>query len=535
MLRPTSHALVLLSFCLVAACRTVPNAEYCNDDTDCRTPEHPDWECGPLNSCTAPPGASCDDDGDCTNPAESFCDIPMGVCRGCKDGNECAERDDSAPFCGANGECMAGCEQSSECSAAMPYCNTGSGVCESCQSPRDDALCASRGQTTPYCGPGGACVACLASAQCAEASPVCDTGTNTCGPCKEHSDCGMHSGVCDRGAGECVPADNVIYVVEGGTSTSPCDAASPCGSLDAALALVSQTRRYILLDDKTYPAHLDLEDTEVTIIGNNASILGTRNAPVVAVADNVTLTLEGVEVRNAASSNTAEGIRCLSSGSSTVRLDDVIVRGNGGIGIRTTSCELVLEGSVVQSNVGGGIDISNGAFAIVNSFILGNGSSAGTTPSNLGGVRITNIDPQAPQVFAFNTVAQNQTGTGARASGVDCSVNAVSTVVATSSIVRKDAASKPAVSGTCAWVFSNIQDKANITPPEPVAAPSNNDADCMLTNNTDGLPAIAAESACQNAGQPLAEITIEIDADLEVDYQGTSRLATPPDMGADEL
>ena len=137
--------------------------------------------------------------------------------------------------------------------------------------------------------------------------------------------------------------------------------------------------------------------------------------------------------------------------------------------------------------------------------------------------------------MAFNTVAQNQTGTGARASGVDCSVNAVSTVLATSSIVRKDNASKPAVSGTCAWVFSNIQDRASITPPEPVAAPSNNDADCMLTNNTDGFPVIAEESACQNTGQPLAEITIEIDADLEVDYQGNSRLVTPPDMGADEL
>lgn len=454
-------------------------------------------------------------------------DLPAG----CDTNDECPA---DTPVCGANGQCMAGCTSSMQCSEATPYCSTETGICEACLPSRDNALCNTRDMTKPFCGPGGSCVACLDGAQCSEVAPICGH-TNACEGCKEHSDCAMYSGVCDRSAGECVPADNVIYVVEGGSSTSPCDAASPCGSVDDALALVNQSRRFILLDDKTYPAHLDLKNIDVTIIGSSASILGTRNSPVVDVADNVTLTLEGVEVRNAASSNTAEGIRCLSSGSSTVRLDDVRIRGNGGIGIRTTQCELIVEGSVVQNNVGGGIDISNSSFAIVNSFILGNGSNAGTTPSNLGGVRITNNDPLGPQVFAFNTVAQNQTGSVARASGVDCSVNEASTVLATSSILRKDAASKPAVSGTCAWIFSNIQDRASITPPESVAAPSNNDADCMLTNNADGLPVIAAQSGCQNTGQPLAEITIEIDADLGVDYQGTSRPADAPDMGADEL
>ncbi len=339
----------------------------------------------------------------------------------------------------------------------------------------------------------------------------------------------------DRTAGACIVADNVIYVVEGGTSTSPCDSASPCGSLEDALALVSQSRRFILLDDKAYGEHLDLEDINVTIIGNNASILGLRNEPVITVSDDVTLTMERVEIRSAVGGTNTDGIRCLSIGSSTVQLKDITVRSNGGIGIRTNGCELVLESSVVQNNLGGGVNISNSAFTIVNSFILSNGSSAAASPSNLGGVRITNNDPLAPQVFAFNTVTQNQTGSVARASGVDCSVNDISTVLATSSIVRKDSASKPAVSGSCAWVFSNIQDRASITPPDSVAAPSNNDADCMLTNNPDGLPVIAEESACQNTGQPLADITIEIDADLEVDYQGNSRLATPPDMGADEL
>ncbi len=146
--------------------------------------------------------------------------------------------------------------------------------------------------------------------------------------------------------------------------------------------------------------------------------------------------------------------------------------------------------------------------------------------SAAGGVLIKNVRTVSPQRFAFNTVADNEAGPDAEAGGAFCKTSLTSDAIATSNIIMEGFGGKPAVGGDCTWVYSNIEDKADI--PGAIAADETNiDANCMLTDRPDGLQAIDAASSCVNAGQD--------DTGILLDYDGATRPATAPDMGADEL
>jgi hypothetical protein len=179
--------------------------------------------------------------------------------------------------------------------------------------------------------------------------------------------------------------------------------------------------------------------------------------------------------------------------------------------------------SAVQSNPGGGIRVRDSAFDIINSYILDNGD---VRNSAVAGVLLSNDLAFSPQRFAFNTVTNNEAGPDAEAGGVFCDISASSSAIATSNVILEGFGGKPAVGGDCTWVYSNIEDKADI--PGAIAADETNiDDDCMLTDRPDGLQAIDAASTCVNAGQD--------DTGILVDYDGAPRPATDPDMGADEL
>jgi hypothetical protein len=540
MQRPTFHVLVLLVLWLLPACRTIQNPDYCAGNTDCDD----GWTCDmDMNRCVPPPGAGCGSDAECLLDVEPICDLDaeMPTCRACFSSEECRAKNGTTPFCNTNtGRCTQEvppeCTTSANCmSATAPICDTVADECKPCNDAGGDAACEARnGDAAPFCvaqGDGvGSCAQCLDSAACTADAPVCDPTARTCGACKEHSDCAAFSGVCGDG-GACAAESDVLYVVKSGTSVDMCTRAMPCGTVNAALALVSGTRRYLLLDDQIYAEHLDLEDIAVTIIGENATILGTESRPVVSIANDVDLELEGLIVRSALASTTAAGILCSSSvNSSTILLRNVNVRDNGGVGIGITRCSFRLERSMIANNTGGGIDISNADFSIVNSFILANGKDTGTAPlSTLGGVRIINADVYEPQFFAFNTVAANRAGTSAAAGGVQCSVNASSTVVATSSIIRKGLGGKPTLAGDCVWNNSNVEDGAGLSALAPMENGNHYD-DCGLADDGGGIYRVTTGSPCDNAAQA--------DTGVDVDYEGESRPATPgmpPDMGADEL
>jgi hypothetical protein len=446
-------------------------------------------------------------------------DLPAG----CDTNDECPT---DAPICGVNGQCKAGCTDSMQCSAATPYCNTETGICEACLAPRDDALCTMRDRDKPYCGSGGACVACVEDTQCTEVAetPICGDD-NACRGCQDHGECG--SSVCDRGTGACVAESAVAYVIAGGTGD--CSRAAPCGTIAAALDFVraNNDARYVVrLDDGTYTGQVVLSDIRVQIIGDGATIQldgTTANIPVINVATGADVTLEGLIIHGASGDTNARGIRCSGAETSTLRVLQSTITGNAAQGINVFECNLTVERSAITNNVGGGIQVLTSAFDITNSYILDNGD---VRDSFVAGVRISNALRFSPQRFAFNTVADNVGSADAETGGVFCDINATSSLIATSNIIMKGFGGQPAVGGDCTWAYSNIEGKADI--PGAIAADETNiDANCMLTDRPDGLPAITAGSLCDNAG--------EAGTGILVDYDGAPRSADTPDMGADEL
>jgi hypothetical protein len=467
--------------------------------------------------------------GDCDTTNECPANAPVcsedGRCRGCEDNAEC---DSAAPFCSTSGQCMASCTESAQCSEAAPYCSTGTGICEACQGSRHDELCSTRDTTKPYCGPAGACVACVNSAQCSENAPTCGIA-NTCESCKEHSDCASYSGVCgDEGA--CVSEAAVVYVSsgDGSSDTGACNKEQPCETITGARDKVQAdtTKRFIrILDSEAYNGDFTLSNVTVSIVGNNASISGIRNGtPAVEIAANADVTLEGLAIR--ALGADADGVLCTAS-SARVQLVNVTIQDNRGTGVEVSNCPLTVERSRIIGNDGGGISITSAAFDITNSYIVDNGSGT----SEIGGVLILNGTSRMPQRFAFNTVLDNAVGTDAAASGVFCTVPAADNdngrLSATSNIIAKDPGSQPpAAAGNCEWHYSNIE--AGDTLGDIASAANNNNyADCALVDTGNSVLVITAGAPCDNAGEPGTGIL--------VDYANAPRSADAPDMGADEL
>ncbi len=528
MLRPTSHALVLLSLCLVAACRIVTNADYCDSDQECRgTPGHEKWVCDTaVHACKEPSvGEECQDDSECGLDAPICGEV--NTCRLCQVNSECENRNSEEPICNVDtGQCTNGCMTSADCDGVTPICN-GAGECESCNG--NDAACDELAMGTPYCATegdsAGACVVCLDNAQCTAAeTPICGDD-NACRSCQEHDECG--STVCDRVTGACVAESAVAYVVSGGAGD--CTKEAPCGTIAAGLEFVranNEARYIVRLDDGTYTEPVSLGDITVRIIGDGATVQldgATPDTAVFALAVNANVTLEGLTIRGASNGANADGIRCEGGGTSSVEVLQSIITENGDLGIDVFRCILTVRRSAITNNVGGGIQVNTAPFDITNSYILDNGD---VRDSVVAGVRIANAQTFSPQRFAFNTVADNEGSAGADAGGVFCDINATSSAIITSNVIMEGFGGRPAVGGDCTWVYSNIEDKADI--PGAIAADETNiDANCMLTDRPDGLQAIEATSSCANAGQD--------DTGILVDYDGATRPATDPDMGADEL
>lgn len=168
------------------------------------------------------------------------CDESEGKCRACVSGAAddaaCAARASSAPYCGTSGTCVE-CLQSMQCGTDKPVCG-GAGACGACVSAADDAVCLARDAAKGHCeftaGPNlGRCVACTSSAQCASGSPVCeltatDATRNVCRACAAHAEC--DSGVCifdGSNAGQCAASAQVALVDNGGSTVATCKTTRP--------------------------------------------------------------------------------------------------------------------------------------------------------------------------------------------------------------------------------------------------------------------------------------------------------------------
>jgi hypothetical protein len=332
---------------LAAGCSQLKQGR-CNSSSDCKDPAAP--YCDTYNKiCTvsdagvhpdasvhhdagtdahdaavdkAPP--SClDGKHPCTDKAKPFCDDKTGMCRGCKQDNECLGLD-----------------------GGVPVCNTPDGG-------------------------AGMCVQCLVSADCQDPNASACV-SNRCDPCKADSDCAKFPpSVCKQpvATGDAAPTPRrcasdaeVIYVNRtAGSNCSDTPAAADAGPVDAgakgsmavpfcslqpALNAISKTRNVIVITGSV-PAgtwtYADQAKGPLLIVGQNkATVLGTGSPSFSMSSGNVTI--RNVDFQSS-----------LSNG----------IEASGGM--------ITLDHVTVEKCVGGGILLDGGSFDIENSTIKGNG------------------------------------------------------------------------------------------------------------------------------------------------------------------
>lgn len=538
--RPTFHVLVLLALWLLPACRTVPNAAYCEDNAECEEREGPGWTCGSGNTCLSPPGAECSDSDGCTRADEPICDLAAAppVCRGCSNNQQCIDKNQGTPFCSPDGTCMAmmppECVSSENCADTplTPICDLNAGMCKRCDEVADQVACEMLdGGAVPYCDRDGdddrdgTCAACLQADHCDATAPVCDPAARTCSACKAHDDCAAYSGVCDGGS--CALESDVIYVRQmDGLDANDCSKGTPCKTINRALMLVAGSKQFIrILDSANYSENITVDGVTVFIIGNDGTRItgGIDNQPAITVDAGSSLTLNTLTVRSVGIN--AHGIQC-GAGDSRVQLERVTVSGNQGIGVNLSGgCEAIVDRSLISGNLDGGIKISEAAFTITNNYIMDNGDGT----SAFGGIQISNGLMADPQVLAFNTILNNSASGTADTRGVDCAFPGASALRATSNILRGGSGGLALIErSNCDWVYSNIE----ALPADLMAAEKNNiDNDCTTAPGADELPRIDAASMCKERGEPNTGIDVDYDGDLRPDGAGADK----PDMGADEV
>lgn len=305
----------------------------------------------------------CVDEADCAAiglPNGSTCQ-PGELCRG----NECVEQT---------------CTASSECDLTAPYCENQT-CSETCTA---DMSCPVASPAAPYCVSGG-CVQCRETSDCGDR--VCRDGR--CGDCAVGGEC--MSGLCVAGA--CTDPGNVAYVTSNGSGTASCTQGDPC-SLTRALSL-TPAREIITLAAGTYQMAGTIALSGKRVIGgdtkDNTLITNINAGPVFSIeTTGADVALSNVRVFGATNPN-GDGIRCTAK----LRLRNVVVTGNAGIGLSSTGCTLdaseslfamngdlgvklsapvgvaaTIDRSRIMQNGGGGIEMFGGV--LKNSFVTAN-------------------------------------------------------------------------------------------------------------------------------------------------------------------
>lgn len=296
---------------------------------------------------------------------------------------------DAQPPCTTDNDCVM--------TPDRPACDTTAHQCVQCFDTHIQA-CTALGLNV--CGPDDVCYGCLPPAMGCTAGQVCVTG----GTCEDQSD--------------------ILYVAPGGqgdcTAGSKCDLGIAIGKVNAG------TGHAVQIDDGDYPGGpytITGTGTIVLFPTNGASGLVTISAAtgsVFTITTPGTVKLQYLTIRNAP----ADGITCTQG---TVEPHVVVLSGNGGAGLKSTSCAVTLDASKIHDNKTIGLDLANTIMDIKNNFIYANGSSN----SPIGGVSLHGM---TQGTLKFDSIAYNHAKNGAKnIGGLSC--KQMGTVDTTSDII----------------------------------------------------------------------------------------------------
>ena len=428
-------------------------------------------------------GQSCSGADECSQTMAPICEIR---CRACIDHQECVQAG-KGPYC-ADGQCAECTAGSSDCEGATPIC--ADGVCRGC---------ASHEECSPNrCSDSGECVECL-----------------------DHEDCA--SRVCDRNANTCVPEANIRYVSTTGVDMTDCgtSAGTACKTIGRGL-LERQVEEYLFVGAGIYAENIQLSRS-VSIVAPDVTLLGFSSGRpgIYVIGQTTAVTVDGLTAEGARSADALlcdddaavvlSRTRLLDSDEDgldadcDVTIDDSVVRGSAGWGIRFRSGQLTVSRSVIRENTIGGMLVQTSSFRITNNVVVGNGQNSEV---GSGGVRIASFDVnESDRIFAFNTVADNTADSGL-AQGVMCDISGTDYSV-TGNIVYNPARDDSAqlVSGTCVWSYSNVENYTGGT--------ANIDEDPAFA--ADDSYHILSDSPCRSKAAPAASVVGDIDGDPRPD------------------
>jgi hypothetical protein len=291
--------------------------------------------------------------------AMPVCDVDAGLCKACSATSECAAKADAGapPICALSGPQKGACVEcvaDADCGPAKPICDVAAGVCKGCET---GAQCKAKSTSTRACVVGsGACVECLGNAECGvlATQPICDT--NKCRGCRVDADCPDGPKVCMED-GSCLADADVVYA-EAKTTGCPGQgtAAMPFCAAQAAItkAIADTAKKAVVLVGKGpfKPVTVNATGKTLALIARDGAALepdidGTSGNPNVGVSlVDGDLLVRGLEIRNGSTAAVdAEG--------GTLRLHRCLIHDNAESGLLVKKAGFHVENNVFSNNGGG--------------------------------------------------------------------------------------------------------------------------------------------------------------------------------------
>jgi hypothetical protein len=342
--------------------------------------------------------------GDAHDDAADASDSKTAICMA---DNDCAGTDAGTPACEINGDAGARCVEctkNTHCGGDKPVCDTKADKCVQCTGEATNAGLECKTGTLNVCDMTAmSCVECLGNSNCSGAKPICDG--KACRACKADAECGG-PGIClDTGA--CATDAQTVFVEYNSNGCANADGTTSkpyCKAADAVAALVGN--KAVILIRGPIPDQLSFSTAlagPVTVVGR---INGTGEPPTIplTVATGISVTAGTVIARdlNITGGTSTSAIGVVVNGANvSLTIRRVSITTGKGTGAQASgSSTLVMDQCVVKDKSEDGLVIDSASYAVTNSAFVNNGS----------GVRFTNA--KGTQQFVFNTIV-NATGNAA--------------------------------------------------------------------------------------------------------------------------
>ena len=163
----------------------------------------------------------------------------------------------------------------------------------------------------------------------APAVPNCGTADVSCTGCLANHSCA--SGICDRLSATCHQPEAIAYVAQNGVGDA-CTQTDPCGSLAAAAAVLTPTRRAVLVAPGIYGEGAAFDHAfPVEIYGEGAIFIGGQEIVTISAHGAANVAIAGIEV-------STQGTAFSCRDGATLSLQDVRVQSD--LGVAASQCEL---------------------------------------------------------------------------------------------------------------------------------------------------------------------------------------------------